>query len=88
MEILPQLIMRISMLQFLHDYSTRVPLPLSSLEKNFNSSLAPLSFILSCVEPATELDKLKLVIKANEYFCRGNNSHYPCIQSWDVSIRT
>ncbi|XP_034255335.1 uncharacterized protein LOC117653640 [Thrips palmi] len=72
----------------IYEYSTRVPLPLTDLEANFNESLLPLSHILDIPNPGydNELAKLQLYQKIEEFYS-GGESHLPSIQFCEAANR-
>lgn len=71
--------------QLLHDYSSRVSLSLNMVKTNFEDSLQPLSSVFSVSCPKSELDKIRIYHKIQEYFEDDGDNNFPCMQFWDVS---
>lgn len=73
------------MLQLLYDYSTRVPLGLELIRKNFEDALFTLASVFELDNPKDELEKFQVILRINNYFEKENENNYPCMQLWDVS---
>lgn len=74
-------------MQLIYEYSTRVPLPLNTMQENFKKYMAPLAHIVNETLPEEddELSKLMVYYGIEKFFIV--KEHLPSIQLCNVSRR-